>query len=176
MREHVTDAIILGDIPTKEHDRVFDCYTEHLGRITVRAISGMKSKSKLAPHCASMKLVKLRIIEKNVFTLADAIIQKTFINESDSFEMQNQAVYFLFAIKHLVPKEATDAKLWDFIVGSFQKKNFSIKQLLAISGYDPALSLCVSCGIEAPECFSVESYEFFCANCSAMHADEVLLW
>jgi len=176
MREFVTDAIVLGDAPTKEHDRAFDCYTEQLGRITIRAVSGMKSKSKLAPHCALMKLVRLRVIEKNTFTLADAIAEDTFVDERDSLEIKNQAIYFLFAIKHLTPKEVSDSRLWNFILQSFQEKNFSIRNLLAISGYDPALSLCGICGIEAPECFSVESYEFFCANCSAMNADEVLLW
>lgn len=176
MREHVTHAIVLSVSPTKEYDRSFECFTEHLGRITIRGISGMRMKSKLSPHCEPMKLIQMRVIEKNAFTLADAITQEIFINAQDEREVQNKAIHFLFALKHLTPKEMTDTILWEFIIRSFREKNFSIRELLTLLGYDPTHAKCSGCGIETPECFSLESHEFLCANCSALVNDEVLLW
>ncbi len=161
MQEYVTDAIVLSVHPRGEADRAIDCYTEQLGRIEVRMIGGRKPLSKLSPHCDVGSLVVIRLVEKNQFTLIDAL------RAMPSRILSPAALRVIGLIRALAPKGVSDARLWEALKRVVCGSGESIAVFFKLLGYDSTSASCEACGENPVSLFSLPHHEFFCDQCGA---------
>jgi len=157
----VTDAIVLAVRPRGEADRLIDCYTKQLGRIEVRMIGGRKPLSKLSPHCDVGNLVVIRLVEKNQFTLIDAL-QKT-----SSRILSSNMLRVITLVRILTPRGVPDDRLWEALEGVVRGNEVSVAYFFKIFGYDVTSALCEACGSAPVLFFSLLHHEFFCGRCGA---------
>ncbi len=174
MSEYITRAIVLGFKETKEHDKIFDLYTEHFGRIRVKSPGGKKILSKLSPHLDVANLATVKIVEKNNLTLVDALLEDNFGGAGEpSFFVR--MLELLSVVKKMSPEAVPDPELWTFTLDSLRRKKADIEKLLAVLGYNPRNASCGSCASRDVSVFDEGSQTFFCGSCaSKMEKDNLV--
>ncbi len=176
MQEYVTDAIVLATFPRGEADRVADVYSKDLGRIEVRMIGGRKPLSKLAPHLDVLGFATIRLVEKNQFTLVDAM-SASLAPESRTAERRAMMLEVVSLVRALVPRGIPDERLWNvFRRTQTEGAPRALSEVLEILGYDAKHASCEMCGETPVRAFFLPTHEFFCARCdSKLPPHEVLL-
>lgn len=152
MKEVVTDAVVLDTEPQGEADTKVFLYTRELGKVLARAKSVRKITSKLAAHLEPLTLVKLRLIEKNGFQIADALM-------ADRLPASHLKILAL--INGLTFEGEPDYHLWSLIKSGVNSPSAFLK----ILGFDPLLATCALCSRANPEYFSFGDQSFFCKSC-----------
>lgn len=176
MHEYVTKAISLGYAPHKEFDVEASLYTELLGRIDVRVISGRKIKSRFLGHLNPLNLVTVRIVEKNKFTLADVLCDDTYPNLRSNMNTRTKALRLIFFLKNVAPACVPDAKIWEELCSSFNKNEINIHKIMSHLGYDPSYAKCDVCGGDTVAYFLCSGHNFLCKSCnSTLNESTVLL-
>jgi len=152
VREYVTEAIVLDKEPLGESDTKVSLYTQSLGKVTAKAKSARKITSKLAAHLEPLSLIKLRLIEKNGFQIADALKES---------RLPPQNLKILGLINALVFQGQSDHHLWTELKAGANSPSVFLK----ILGFDPELAACATCGRLRPEYFSFLDQGYVCKNC-----------
>ncbi len=175
MQEYVTDAIVLNTFPRGEADRIADLYTEHLGRIEVRMIGGRKPLSKLAPHLDIMGFATVRLVEKNQFTLVDAMSAPSS-REMRDLEYFPALLSIAALVRALAPRGVPDVRLWNALRRMYlERHQGAVAEFLKILGYDARHASCEECGDTPAGLFFLPNHEFFCARCgSKLPQNEVI--
>ncbi len=167
MQEYVTDAIVLATFPRGEADRIADLYTRDLGRIEVRMIGGRKPLSKLAPHLDVSGSATVRLVEKNQFTLVDAMsVPRTRESRtSGRFAAMLDAVSL---VRALAPRGIPDERLWNVLRrAQTEGAPRALFEILEILGYDAMHASCETCGETPVVAFFLPTHEFFCTRCDS---------
>lgn len=167
MNEYITEAVVLSAKPYHEFDRMVDFYTKDLGRLEARVVGGAKITSKLSPHLDRFNLVTLRLIEKNNFTVADAITVDRFLKLKTSPQSFEVASTLAFLLKEAVPYNLQDLRLWHELLRSLKRGHFDFRLFLKLLGYDPSSAACSLCDKKAIKYFFPGDHGFLCAACSA---------
>ena len=160
MQEYLSDAVVLSREPSGELDLRISLFTKKFGKLVGKVKSARKITSKLSGHLEPGNLIKVRVIEKNGFQIADALKSaRTDTKEAD-----------LEVLGTLLHDEEPDSGLWALITSG----NFNWKETLRLLGWDPDAANCSRCG-RKPETFFTPHQEFFCRSCvSGISQDEVI--
>lgn len=171
MREYFAEGVVLNCRPINETDRVIDIYTKNQGRIETRVIGGRKILSKLAPHLEVLNLVKLRLIQKNQFTLADVLTQNRFESVRKDLRRYAGVLDLVFLMRALTPIAMPDLSLWHFLVRSFTNGVVNFSNFLRLTGYDPLFATCRNCHFKKVDYFDVNNHSFLCTGCNMKFND-----
>ena len=145
--------------PMREIDLRVAFFTRDFGKLTAKVRSGRSITSKLAPHLELLNFVRLRLVEKNGFIVADALRHGQF---------SRGRVSVLAAVAALAPDGDPDPGLWSLL----EKGEATVPSVLAALGFDPAFASCASCGVLRPAKFSVVDLEYRCTACAARYPDD----
>lgn len=159
MIEYSTKALVLDTENINELDKLICLYTEELGKVVAKAKSARKITSKLAAYLEPLNFIRVRLIEKNGFQIADAL-------NFDKITASPQNLAISRFIKEMTAELQPDKKLWRFIRQS-AVKNFSYRPLLKILGFDPDFASCQICNRQLVVYFSKNDQIFFCQRCSS---------
>lgn len=165
MSEYITRAIVLGFEGKKEHDKVFDLYTESFGRIRVQSPGGRKILSKLSPHLDTADFATVKIIEKNNLTLADSFREEKITEKNGNAVFFARMLRVLSLVKRLSPEGLPDGGLWHFLGDARRRGEIDFRALLGHLGYGVENASCEECGSRRVAAFSEASQEFFCDAC-----------
>ncbi len=158
MREHFTEAVVLGTTPLGLSDRVVNLYTRDFGRLEAKVVAARKITSKLSPHLEEGNLIETRLVEKKRFIVTDAVLKKRFTKNIQVFEV-------LFLLKSLLPELVPDLRLWHGLIQSLQKESMDKKIFLKLLGYNAVFASCESCGSRQINYFSILDQVFLCHRC-----------
>ena len=153
MIEYFTRAVVLDKEETGEWDMEVCFFTEELGRVEARAIGARKILSKLAAHLEPNRITAVRLVEKNGFIVADAVMEKKI----------NLSFKELKLLKEGTTPLGRDDALWDKIL----KGELGVKWLLKHFGFDPKFAACQFCGERENLYFYFSGQEFSCGRCAA---------
>lgn len=115
MREYLTEAIVLGHEDSNEFDCRIDLYTKESGRLRAKAVSAKKTGSKLIGHLQPLTLSRIRLVEKNGFLVADALIVDRFESIRQSPESFGAGLKLLDFLKAHVFEGEPDPGLWQWL-------------------------------------------------------------
>lgn len=160
MNEYNTVGLVLDSEDLGEFDKLIHLYTKALGRVAVRAKSLRKINSKLAGHLEPLSAVRLRLVEKNGFRVADAVSTK-------QVTASKEAVEFFDFIKEMTPELQSDKRLWQVIktVLVRAKKSFPYRQVLEVLGFNPKFAKCRICDTSKIFYFILSEEVFLCQRC-----------
>src|SRR3989344_7862372 len=127
MREYFTEAVVLYKEPLYEIDERVFLYTKDLGKVVAKVTSGRRITSKLSPHLEPLNLVKVRLVYKNSFQVADVL---------KFGKLSHNNFNLLRLVKNSVINESPDQELWEFLYNS---EDSSIKAL-TILGFNPSFA------------------------------------
>ncbi len=153
MREYVTDAVVLTREPAGERDSAVVLWTEHFGKLVVKAKSARKITSKLSAHLEPCTVNSVRLVERrgNGLIVADAFRHgRVQANASD-----------LAKLERILAENEPSSDLWLLLTA----RDFSWPETLRIFGWDPMLATCDTCGQSKPTCFHLNRQIYSCANC-----------
>lgn len=174
MKDFVSEAIVLGTAPAKEHDRVVFLFTKKHGRIQARVAGGARLLSKFAPHLDPLNLVGIRVAHKNKYTLTDVLTSNRFLATREGPAFGN-ALKVVALVRVLAPEGEPDMKLWHDLVTALADGNVKPNHFLNIFGYDAHLGTCDSCGAKPVAYFSIKTHELMCVTCSTKLPENALL-
>jgi recombinational DNA repair protein (RecF pathway) len=174
MREYITHALVLQTRP-RGSDRAVDLFTLGLGRVEARMVAGRAIISKFSPHCDPLSLLTVRLVKKKRYTLADAITESRFPAMRRSSRALAEGLEALFALRTLVPKEEPDPRLFHEMRRGLSEGRLTVRDVLALIGYDPRAAHCARCHRSSVHIFVPEEGIFFCRTCFAGRGDKVVL-
>ncbi len=145
MQSLTTEAIILAQWPAREKDRWVRFVSPHLGLTEGRVISGLLTKSKLAPHLLTYSLARLTVISGRT---SRRIIGARVLPYK--FKREHLAIYALWCLvlERLSPRQPRDEKLFEILRDLYKEleddeinaKNVALNglaQLFVYFGYLP---------------------------------------
>lgn len=174
MKDFVSEAIVLGTAPAKEHDRVVFLFTKKHGRIQARVAGGARLLSKFAPHLDPLNLVAVRVAYKNKFTLTDVLTADRFSATRDGAAFGN-ALKVAALTRVLAPEGEPDMQLWHDLVLALTTGDVEPNHFLNLFGYDARQGTCDSCGAKPVAYFSIKTHELVCVTCSTKLPENALL-
>ncbi|MEW6616918.1 MAG: recombination protein O N-terminal domain-containing protein [Patescibacteria group bacterium] len=176
MTEFVTRAFVLGKRVRGELDLTVDLYTESMGRIEGRVISGQKISSRFSPHLNIFNLVTIRMVEKNTLTVTDVLTvsESPLVRNNPSLYEGVLSIFFLLRVS--TPPHVPDPILWEYLTQSMSSGAIEMKEILKILGHDISSATCAQCKKASPRYFEYEDGIFFCETCGSKQArDKVVL-
>ncbi|MCX6788418.1 MAG: DNA repair protein RecO [bacterium] len=174
MKDFVSEAIVLGIQPSKEHDRIVSLFTKKHGRIQARVAGGARLLSKFALHLDPINLVFIRVAHKNKFTITDALTSDRFVSTREGQSFGN-ALKVLGLVRVLAPEGEADMRLWHDLLDAFSSGNVNPNHFLNLFGYDSELGACDSCNEKEVSYFSIKTHELLCVTCSTKLPENALL-
>lgn len=175
MREFVTDAFVLKKRPRGEMDISVDLYTEHMGRIEGRVVSGQKMTSKFSPHLNVPNFVIVRIVEKNFFTVTDAISHNIFLGTKKDGRALRNVLNSFFLLSFMSPPQVCDEKMWEYLVFSMRDLSTNPRRILQLLGHDPSSAECASCGAHDVAYIEKGEVSFLCVECGFKRGSDAVL-
>ncbi len=175
MKEYLTEAVVLGFEKNSFQDKIVDFYTKEFGRLKAKVISGQKITSKLSPHLDVLNLVRLRLVQKNQFIVADVLTLDRFLEIRRSFKKTVVFLQLLKAVKMLFYEQEKDSRFWYWLVRTLKRGLVNFKDFLKILGYDPQEGRCEFCDLKEISYFSLIDQSFVCKGCSLNLSDDNLL-
>ena len=163
MLEFVTEGLVLDKESRKESDIVVTIYTKKLGLIFGNAASARKIASKLGPHLEPLNLVRLRLVKKKRFQIADALAIGRIERSSETLGM----VRF---IKEFFATEHAETSIWNLIIESVAGNRDALhpRVVLNVLGFNPDHALCSICNTTWPEYFTTHGH-YFCESCKTQN-------
>lgn len=158
MREYVSDAIVLDREGIGEADARVVFYTEKLGRVAARATSARRINSKLSAHLEPGLMVRVRFVEKRGAENGGIRFQVT---DALGRTRPPFAPAVLRLVAELGAEGEPDPALWHALA----RGRATVREALALLGFDPRHAVCEACGAPAPSRFSPRRAEYFCEAC-----------
>lgn len=159
VKEYLTEAVVLEKEALDELDLKITLYSQSLGKVRAKAKSARKMTSKLAGHLEPLNLVKIRLVQKNGFQIADAL--KFGRLNSDKLQLLN-------LVNGMVPDQEPDQELWLLVKNSAARPADILRHL----GFDPAFANCAVCGRSKPEYFNLAESLYWCDLCHSRSGAE----
>lgn len=174
MFEHITYALVLNFYITNENDKNIILFTEKFGKIKARAKGGGKILSRLSPHLDIGNLVQVRIIEKNMLTLVDALTIETFYTAKQNQLFFSKMLAIFYFLNKVIPEGVPDESLFKLIIKQLQNAEANIKAILNALGYG-SNDKCFLCSRQTSFAFYIKEQKLICENCSWQLPKEELL-
>jgi len=162
MREYVSEAIVLEKRQSGDCDNRYAIFTRRFGKMTAKAKSARKIKSKLAGHLEPGSIIRARIIEKNGLQITDALKEGRISASLEDISL----------LSDLLPEWEAEPALWAHCKSGV----FAWRDILRMLGWDPKYATCATCGSSDVFLFHISSQEFFCRHCaSKLNGNGILL-
>jgi len=179
-----TQAIVLQTYKLADADKIVLCMTEKAGLVRGVARGARRLKSKFGASLEPFTLIQLTFFEKEtreLVTIKDAEIVKSYFHASLSSEAFEGLVYILELVKEFAPPHHADEKLFkmlracvDFLAGAPSRalavNAYTELWTLKLTGFLPELKTCGDCGTPLGEYFQGQRYishegVLWCQNC-----------
>ena len=159
----LTPGLVLWEMPLKETDKLLTILTPQHGKLTVRARGARRNKSRIAAASQLLAYSEMKLfVYKDHCTLDEAGSLAQFWNIRSDLALLALGSYFAELTRLVADADAPNAGLLSLLLNglyaldTLQKPAPLVKaafelRLLALSGYEPALSACAVCGNPAPE-------------------------
>lgn len=159
MAECCTEAIVLDKEDLGEIDSRVFLFTKALGKVVAKVKSARKITSKLSPHLEPLNLVSIRLVEKNGFQAADALMEKKFPRTDMGLSVLN-------LVNQLSGENQPDQQLWQVLINNLGSPAKNLKtEILSILGFDPEFASCRDCNAVKPSYFFMPDSEYVCQKC-----------
>ncbi len=175
MEEITTDAIVLHTRPHGEHNKIAELFTQELGKIEARVVSGLKTNSKLSPHLDPLNMVTLRLVKRNNFVVADALTKSRFNKTRNDLDALGSAFATLYLLRFLLPSFFPEPELWNQLIFGLRRANLNPTIFLKALGYSPLLASCSFCRHSTVHFFYIPEQLFICERCVAKISEEHFL-
>lgn len=163
MNDYSTKALVLSFEDSGEFDKTIYLYTKELGKVIAKAKSVRKITSKLAGHLQPLNFIRVRLIEKKGFQIADAL-------DVSSIKASSQSLEFISFIKDMTFEFQQDKKIWFLIKEALRelkiKGKISYEKLLNVLGFSPKFAVCRVCESKSVSFFSKKEQIFLCRRCA----------
>ena len=176
MPETVSEALVLGFEPARDRDAVVDLFVRDRGRVRARVVGGRRPLSKFAPHLDPLSLVTVRLVSKRSVTVADAVTTDRFPVLRRNGHALHAALEVVYLLRQLLPGQASDTAMFDYLVRSFRGAIPSVGELLVHLGYDPRHAACDRCHAAPVGWFAPDRQRFFCAACAVQAGGNAVSW
>lgn len=179
-----TQAIVLQTYKLADADKIVLCMTEKVGLVRGVARGARRLKSKFGASLEPFTLIQLTFFEKEtreLVTIKDAEIVKSYFHASGNSEAFEGLVYILELVKEFAPPHHADEKLFkmlraciDFLAGAPERalavNAYTELWTLKLTGFLPEFKTCGDCGTPLGESFRGQrfiSHEgvLWCQNC-----------
>lgn len=179
-----TQAIVLQTYKLADADKIVLCMTEKAGLVRGVARGARRLKSKFGASLEPFTLIQLTFFEKEtreLVTIKDAEIVKSYFRTSVSQEAFEGLVYILELVKEFAPPHHADEKLFkmlracvDFLAGAPERvvaaSAYTELWTLKLTGFLPEFKTCGDCGTALGESFRGQRYishegVLWCQNC-----------
>ena len=179
-----TQAIVLQTYKLADADKIVLCMTEKAGLVRGVARGARRLKSKFGASLEPFTLIHLTFFEKEtreLVTIKDAEIVKSYFQASGSPEAFEGLVYILELVKEFAPPHHADEKLFkmlracvDFLAGAPARAAavsvYTELWTLRLTGFLPEFKTCGECGTPLGETFRGQRYishegVIWCQNC-----------
>jgi DNA repair protein RecO (recombination protein O) len=179
-----TQAIVLQTYKLADADKIVLCMTEKAGLVRGVARGARRLKSKFGASLEPFTLIQLTFFEKEtreLVTIKDAEIVKSYFHASLNSEAFEGLVYILELVKEFAPPHHADEKLFkmlracvDFLAGAPSRalavNAYTELWTLKLTGFLPELKTCGDCGTPLGESFRGQRYishegVLWCKNC-----------
>lgn len=165
MKECVTEALVLNAEAAGEHDRTVHLFSKDLGLVEARVVAGRKILSRLQPHLPILGYSLVRLVNKNRFTVTDAILLRSWERTDPDF--LGRALELAYGLIRLLPRGAADPLLWEMTLEQLRSGAIDYPAVLKIAGYDNNFASCERCRAKLHlNFFSLEDHCFLCRDCS----------
>lgn len=168
MYEQNGSAFVLGKENVSEHDSLVSLYSKDLGKVLARVTSGAKMNSKLMPHLQVGSKVAVRLVERKLLRVADAIS----FPMKDAKEKLERRLSALSLLSYLSTDTGVESEVWNYL----EKEHWSTTELLKILGLYADGVKCFLCRKVEANYFSASDSEFYCAKCSARGTAKGLIY
>lgn len=167
-----TQAIVLQTYKLADADKIVLCMTEKAGLVRGVARGARRLKSKFGASLEPFTLIQLTFFEKEtreLVTIKDAEIVKSYFHASGSHESFEGLVYILELVKEFAPPHHADEKLFkmlraciDFLAGAPGRASavnaYTELWTLKLTGFLPDFKNCGECGTPLGESFRGQLY------------------
>ena len=179
-----TQGIILSSEDQGEADRIFCVFTEHFGKVRLRAVSERKITSKLRGGLRGCSLVNLDFIQgRNGKTATEADVSHHYSNITKDLERTRAAFSIFRAADMFIRGEEQEQAVWNLLLKSLEALNqedlssktlsllpyYFLWNMISLAGYRPHLESCVSCQRKADRedvWFQVDEGGIQCIRCA----------
>jgi recombinational DNA repair protein (RecF pathway) len=158
MYEQSSSAFVLGKENVSEHDSLVSLYSKDLGKVLARVTSGAKLHSKLMPHLQVGNKVAVRLVERKLLRVADAI---SFPSSGAKGDLKKR-ILALSLLSQLSVDNGPEGDVWHYL----EKEDWSTIKLLKMLGLYADGAKCFLCKKGEADYFSVADSGFYCAKCS----------
>lgn len=182
-----TKALVLREVKYKEADKILTVLTEDEGKLTVCARGVLRKGSKIAAACQLLTFSEMTLFENR---------GKWYINEGQTIEQflglrediadLALGVYFAELLEAVSDEDSPNPQVLSLGLNSLYalarhlyspehiKAVFELK-LMCLSGYEPGVDCCGSCGSEAVEeaDFGLYSGCLVCRDCSIRESRDI---
>lgn len=178
---YTTKGLVLREVKYKEADKLLTVLTDDMGKITVKAASAMRPRSKFSAASQLFAFSEMSIFVKyGRFYLREASCIAVFDNLRKSLAAQSLASYFVSVIEAVSDEDRAQSELLQLALNSlyaldeklrpqsYIKAGFEIR-CMCIAGFEPHASGCAVCGrddVQDPM-FSVENGFVHCEKCES---------
>ena len=174
MAEYATEAIVLyrSDPPLsgRAQNILVHLYTESLGYIEARVVSGKKIMSKLSPHLDVGNLIFVRLVYQNTFTVTDALTEERFfLGKAKAFERFSRVAYLLTSLS---PISFPDGDIWNALRQGLRVGEFEYRMFLSLLGYGSEHAECSLCENSHVHSFFLLNQSFACRLCVSRFPQE----
>ena len=174
-----TRGLVLRSVRYKESDKILTVLTESEGKLTLRARGALRKGGKLAAATELYTLSDMTLFSnRGRWQLNEAQTIEQFIGLRENFSSLALAAYFAEVLDTVSDEGAPDPAVLQLALNSLyalSRELCSVKQvkavfelrLMAITGYEPDLSGCASCGSQDMEraAFYAPEGAVFCPEC-----------
>ena len=174
-----TRGLVLRSVRYKESDKILTVLTESEGKLTLRARGALRKGGKLAAATELYTLSEMTLFgNRGRWQLNEAQTVEQFIGLRENFSSLALAAYFAEVLDAISDEGAPDPAVLQLALNSLyalsrelcparQIKAVFELRLMAITGYEPDLSGCASCGRQDMEraAFYAPEGAVFCPDC-----------
>lgn len=174
-----TRGLVLRSVRYKESDKILTVLTESEGKLTLRARGALRKGGKLAAATELYTLSDMTLFSnRGRWQLNEAQTVEQFIGLRENFSSLALAAYFAEVLDTVSDEGAPDPAVLQLALNSLyalsrelcparQIKAVFELRLMAITGYEPDLSGCASCGRQDMEraAFYAPEGAVFCPDC-----------
>ena len=173
-----TKGLVLREVQYKDADLILTVLTESRGLMTMRAYGVRGRTSRLKAACQLLTYAEFTVLEDRGFcTIREASAIEMFPELRADLELLALGSYFAQAAEVLSQEDAPNSDILSLTLNALYalcklkrpqalvKAAFELR-LACLSGYEPMLDGCISCGNETPDRFSVTGGVLVCSGCS----------
>lgn len=174
-----TDGIVLRETEYKDNDKLLTVLTRELGNITVKALGVKSARSRNKAACQIFAYSEFTLLEyQGRYSVKEAEPKEIFPELRSDLELLSLASYFLQVTQTIAQENDPFPELLSLLLNSLyalSKLSMPQKQVKAvfelrtacISGFQPDLHGCTSCGVLQPEYFNISQGVLQCTACAA---------